>query len=155
TWTEPGMSRDSRGRFMRSAWWQSPTQAGTITPRTRIALLCERAGASTTGGWSMKTPRFAMLAVLFVGCIRALRVPADKPADKPAPLRKAFIDGSGPDWKQLGPDDFVNVNCDQDTWTFNKDGSIRCTGQPLGVCRTKKQYTNFELVAEWKHEKRS
>jgi hypothetical protein len=79
-------------------------------------------------------------------------VSADKQKEKAARPR-AFIDGTGHGWKALAAGDFENVNCDKDTWTFRKDGSIRCTGLPIGVCRTKKQYTNFELVAEWKHEK--
>ncbi len=72
--------------------------------------------------------------------------------EKPSPLPRAFIDGNGPDWKVLGQDDFENVNCNDDTWSW-KDGTLYCTGQPVGVMRTKKQYTNFELVLEWMHEK--
>jgi hypothetical protein len=71
---------------------------------------------------------------------------AAEPADAP----KACIDGVGPDWRALTGDDFENVNCDADTWTW-KDGFVKCTGQPVGVTRSKKPYTNFELVAEWKH----
>jgi hypothetical protein len=67
-------------------------------------------------------------------------------------MKKAFLDGTGPGWKPLTLDDFENVNCDKDTWS-NKDGMIRCTGQPVGVCRSKNTYTNFELVLEWRHEK--
>lgn len=67
-------------------------------------------------------------------------------------LPKAFIDGSGPDWRPLGEADFVNVNCDPDTWSF-KDGKIQCTGKPTGVMRTKDPLTNFELVVEWMHQK--
>jgi hypothetical protein len=66
------------------------------------------------------------------------------------PRASAIIDGQGPDWHPLGEADFVNVNCQDDTWTF-KDGTIHCTGQPVGVMRSKKPYTNFELVAEWRH----
>jgi hypothetical protein len=73
-------------------------------------------------------------------------------AQTPAHLPKAYVDGTGPGWKQLGKDDFVNVNCAKDTWTW-KDGEVHCTGQPVGVCRTQKQYTNFEMVAEWNHRK--
>jgi Domain of Unknown Function (DUF1080) len=73
-------------------------------------------------------------------------------AGEPAEQPRAFIDGTGPGWKPLGGDDFVNVNCDKDTWTF-KDGAVHCTGRPVGVCRTRKPYTNFELVAGWRHEK--
>lgn len=67
-------------------------------------------------------------------------------------LPKAFIDGSGIGWTALGEQDFVNVNCSADTWTW-KDRVLSCTGQPTGVLRTRRQYTNFELVAQWKHLK--
>jgi hypothetical protein len=73
---------------------------------------------------------------------------AAEPEQKP----RAFIDGTGPGWKTLGAEDFVNVNCDEDTWTW-KDDSVHCTGKPIGVCRTKKLVTNFELVAQWRHNK--
>jgi Domain of Unknown Function (DUF1080) len=58
----------------------------------------------------------------------------------------------GPDWRNLGQDDFVNVNCDPETWSF-PDGEIHCTGSPVGVMRTKEQFTNLELVVEWRHLK--
>jgi hypothetical protein len=63
---------------------------------------------------------------------------------------KAYIDGTGPGWTTLTGEDFVNVNCYDDTWTW-KDGAAKCTGKPVGVIRSKNEYTNFELVAEWKH----
>ncbi len=65
---------------------------------------------------------------------------------------KAFINGEGPGWVELTLEDFTNVNCDPDTWTM-KEGMIHCTGTPVGVTRSKKQYANFELVAEWMHLK--
>jgi hypothetical protein len=71
-------------------------------------------------------------------------------ADEPSPPPRAFVDGTGPGWKALGEKDFVNVNCDAATWTW-KDGDVHCTGQPVGVIRTTKPYTNFELVARWRH----
>ncbi len=70
--------------------------------------------------------------------------------DEPAPPPRAFIDGTGPDWRTLGEADFVNVNCDPDTWTWNKDLAM-CTGKPVGVIRSRKRFTNFELVARWRH----
>jgi hypothetical protein len=100
----------------------------------------------------MKMLRFGVPAVVCMAFILVSgAVPADR-TDKATERSKAFIDGSGPDWKPLAFDDFVNVNGDKDTWT-GKDGAIHCTGQPVGVCRTKKTYTNFELVAEWRHNK--
>ncbi|HZS08200.1 MAG TPA: DUF1080 domain-containing protein [Blastocatellia bacterium] len=63
---------------------------------------------------------------------------------------KAFVDGTGPDWRALGEKDFTNVNCRPDTWSWKKD-LLSCTGQPTGVMRTRQIFTNFELVVEWRH----
>ena len=65
---------------------------------------------------------------------------------------RAFIDGSGPGWAALGEEDFVNVNCAEDTWTWT-DGGAHCTGRPTGVIRSQKQYKNFELVVQWRHQR--
>jgi hypothetical protein len=65
-------------------------------------------------------------------------------------MPKALIDGTGLGWTELTGDDFVKVNCDDDTWAWN-GGAAKCTGKPVGVTRTKKPYTNFEMVAQWKH----
>jgi len=78
--------------------------------------------------------------------------PQSSSADEPAALPKAFIDGIGPDWRELVEADFADVNGTPETWTW-KDGVIYCTGTPIGVLRTAKQYTNFEFVAQWKHMK--
>ena len=71
-------------------------------------------------------------------------------AQQPAPLPKAVIDGAGPGWYALGQEHFVNVNCDPDTWSWT-NGMVHCRGKPIGVIRTTKLYTNFELVAQWRH----
>jgi hypothetical protein len=71
-------------------------------------------------------------------------------ADEPAALPRAFLDGTGPGWRELGEADFQDVNGEPDTWTF-KDGMIHCSGQPVGVIRTKEPVKNFELVAQWRH----
>ena len=73
-------------------------------------------------------------------------------ADEPPALPKAFIDGTGPGWVTLGKADFVNANCAEDTWSW-KDGITHCTGKPVGVLRSQKQYKNIELVVEWRHLK--
>jgi hypothetical protein len=79
-------------------------------------------------------------------------LPALLPADAPAALPKATIDGTGPGWRTLSGDDFVTVNGNKDTWTW-KGTEAHCTGQPVGVTRMKTPVTNFELVLEWKHLK--
>ncbi|MEX2118950.1 MAG: DUF1080 domain-containing protein [Pirellulales bacterium] len=71
-------------------------------------------------------------------------------ADEQKALPKAYVDGSGPGWRELGEADFINVNCDPDTWTW-KEGVAHCTGQPVGVIRSKNELTNFELVVQWRH----
>ena len=45
---------------------------------------------------------------------------------------------------------WVNVNTDEDTWTV-RDGVLVCSGRPIGVMRTEKQYENFVLHIEWMH----
>jgi len=43
-----------------------------------------------------------------------------------------------------------NVNTAPDTWHVEKDLLI-CTGKPIGVMRSEKQYENFILHIEWMH----
>lgn len=77
----------------------------------------------------------------------------DPPKTAPASdVHAALIDGEGLGWRALGPDDFAPVNSAADTWTW-KDGVLHCTGQPVSVLRTAKQFTNVEVVVEWMHEK--
>jgi hypothetical protein len=45
---------------------------------------------------------------------------------------------------------WVNVNTDKDTWSV-KDGILVCSGRPIGVMRSDRQYENFVLHIEWKH----
>ena len=63
-----------------------------------------------------------------------------------------LIDDSQPGWRSLTKDDLVKVNSADDTWS-RRDGVLHCTGQPVSVIRSRKQYRNFELVVEWMHEK--
>lgn len=72
-----------------------------------------------------------------------------KGAEEPT-LPKAYVDGTGPGWKELGQGDFAQVNCDPDTFTW-KGGTVSCTGRPIGALRSVKPYTNFEMVAQWRH----
>ena len=45
---------------------------------------------------------------------------------------------------------WYNVNTEPGTWS-EKNGMLMCTGQPIGVMRSEKQYENFMLHIEWKH----
>jgi len=71
-------------------------------------------------------------------------------AEDAEPVNRASIDGSEPGWRSLGEADFEMVNGDPETWTWKGDG-VACTGKPVGVTRTKRQITNFELVLQWRH----
>jgi hypothetical protein len=88
----------------------------------------------------------------FAAACFASLITLSSPSRADESLPKAFLDGEGPGWKALGEQDFVNVNCDTDTWSF-KDGMISCTGKPTGVMRMKEPVTNFELVVQWRHLK--
>jgi hypothetical protein len=46
--------------------------------------------------------------------------------------------------------EWLNVNTDADTWTV-KNGLLRCTGKPIGVMRSARQFENFILHVEWMH----
>lgn len=91
----------------------------------------------------------AVLALLLLPAVRGACA-AEEGAAGAAP--KAFIDGTAPGWVALGDEDFENVNCYEETWTW-KEGVAHCTGDPVGVIRSKKQFVNFELVVEWRHLK--
>lgn len=70
--------------------------------------------------------------------------------EKPEPVTRAFIDGTGEGWRALGKDDFTKCNSADDTWTWHDNG-VSCTGQPVSIIRSVKQYTNFEMVCQWMH----
>ena len=62
--------------------------------------------------------------------------------------------GAAPEFRDLfnGKDltGWVNVNTDPDTWKV-KDGVLVCSGHPIGVMRSDRQYENFILHIEWMH----
>ncbi len=97
----------------------------------------------------MRNVRHCTLFVVTVGCFLLLAFGA---GTQERAVPNIVIDGTGPGWRQLGEDDFATVNCDPDTWSW-EGGMAHCTGKPVGVIRSKKPVTNFELVAEWRHLK--
>lgn len=74
-----------------------------------------------------------VLALLFAAGLRA----ADPPAFQP------LFNG-----KDLAG--WVDVNTSPDTWHV-ENGMLVCSGQPIGVMRTTRQYENFVLHVEWMH----
>jgi hypothetical protein len=61
---------------------------------------------------------------------------------------------SAPEFRELfnGKDltGWVNINTNPDTWKF-RDGLLICSGRPIGVLCSEKQYENFMLHIEWMH----
>ena len=47
-------------------------------------------------------------------------------------------------------DGWIDVNTSNETWHV-KDGMIICSGNPIGVMRSNKQYENFIMEIEWRH----
>jgi len=45
---------------------------------------------------------------------------------------------------------WVDVNTSKETWTV-REGLLVCSGHPIGVLRTERQYENFLLHIEWRH----
>jgi len=45
---------------------------------------------------------------------------------------------------------WVDVNTSKETWSV-RDGLLVCSGHPIGVMRSEKQYENFVLHIEWRH----
>ncbi|NND08192.1 MAG: DUF1080 domain-containing protein [Saprospiraceae bacterium] len=45
---------------------------------------------------------------------------------------------------------WVDVNTSPETWRV-EDSMIICTGKPIGVMRTDRQYENFIIEIEWRH----
>ncbi|MFN7946986.1 MAG: DUF1080 domain-containing protein [Blastocatellia bacterium] len=94
--------------------------------------------------------RMSVLRFLALVCLTVLVGLSSVARQAQQQARRAFVDGTGPGWRSLGEQDFANVNCYEDTWKW-KDGLLTCSGKPIGVMRTRQQFTNFELVLEWRH----
>lgn len=89
------------------------------------------------------------LAALTLTCMGHIAFAEESAAPE---LPKACLDGTGPGWRDMTEDEFINQNTDDDTWRW--DGNlIHNKGIPVGVLRTKKKFTNFELVVQWRHLK--
>ena len=76
------------------------------------------------------------------------------PVDQTQTESAARVTGTESGWQPLHFKDFVNINCNADTWQ-NQEDRIVCKGDCNGGFRTKDQYKNFELVMKWKHLRRS
>ena len=70
-----------------------------------------------------------------------------------APVETGTTDTLAEGWQTLEAEDFINVNCHDDTWTW-QGGHAFCTGKPTGVIRYREPLKNFEFTCEWMHKKK-
>ena len=87
-----------------------------------------------------------VLCVLFLSTIGAF---AQK-ADITFGTETAFRDLLSGKKKSGQTINWINVNTEPTTWKKQKDLLI-CSGHPIGVMRSEKQYENFILTVEWRH----
>lgn len=85
------------------------------------------------------------LTSLSTAALLFLATTALSPADEAAPQWRDLFNG-----KDLTG--WVDVNTSPATWSV-KDGLLVCTGKPIGVMRSDRQYENFILHIEWRHMK--
>ena len=71
-------------------------------------------------------------------------LPETAQADEPAAFRELFNGKDLSGW--------VDVNTTKETWSV-RDGLLVCSGLPIGVMRSERQYENFILHIEWRHMK--
>jgi hypothetical protein len=83
--------------------------------------------------------------VFLIGLIVAPAVQAQEQSAGPVPKFVSLFNGRDlTGWK--------DVNTSPETWSV-KDGLLVCSGLPIGVMRSEKQYENFVLHIEWRHMK--
>jgi hypothetical protein len=80
--------------------------------------------------------------VVSLGCLSLL---ASDSLTQSGPLPQ-FVDL----FKGANLNNWINVNTTPDTWRFQKDVLV-CSGHPIGVMRSVKEYENFVLHVEWMH----
>jgi hypothetical protein len=108
----------------------------------------------------MNTHALVPFALIVLGLSASAQNAAQSETPQPAPQSghsgpshiRAFVDEESPGWVTLGQSDFTAVNSAEDTWSWEKN-LLHCTGKPVSVLRTAKEYKNFEMVVEWSHLK--
>ena len=91
----------------------------------------------------------AIILCISLLCVASMKSSAQQPNikfGKEISSQKIFSELKEKDKSLL----WVNVNTEPETWTLQKDILV-CSGHPIGVMRSEKQYENFILHIEWKH----
>lgn len=99
----------------------------------------------------MRTYVKILVLLLFVTCFTGITAKISAQEPKISFGNSILLDHviSKPKEKEI-PLLWLNVNTSIDTWHVEKDILI-CSGQPIGVMRSEKQYENFILHIEWMH----
>ncbi len=99
----------------------------------------------------MKNYRYRLILILLVASLSFIEINAIAQGTKivfgkSVSLQKITSETKEKD-KSLA---WINVNTDPDTWHVQKDILV-CSGHPIGVMRSEKQFENFILHVEWMH----
>jgi hypothetical protein len=90
---------------------------------------------------------------LLLTCLMLSAMAISVQAQKPLVKFGKEINSTNPSGKEKKKDasiQWIQVNTPEETWTL-KNGELICSGRPIGVMRSEKQYENFILHVEWKH----
>jgi hypothetical protein len=103
----------------------------------------------------MKT--VSLLSMIGAGLLLVVAFTMSTAAESDASAKPAATGPvDAPQWVSLfnGRDltGWVDVNTSPETWTV-RDDLLVCSGKPIGVMRSAKQYENFILHIEWRHMK--
>jgi hypothetical protein len=82
------------------------------------------------------------IAAFVIGAVVSVSVARESHAQALPSFRKLFNGKDLTGW--------VPVNTDKDTWKV-RNGVLVCSGKPIGVMRSERQYENFILHVEWRH----
>lgn len=86
------------------------------------------------------------LALTAALCLSPLS-PSETKSTPAAPAEQLLFNGKNLDgWRYYLSDHLVGM---EDVWSV-RDGLLVCKGEPMGYLYTKKPYTNFRLVVEWR-----
>ncbi len=95
-----------------------------------------------------------MWTKLFYSTLCLIALATTKSFAQPAPIQFGQVTPFESITSKSGKSDtpllWVNVNTAPDTWKL-KGKELVCTGKPIGVMRSEKQYENFILHVEWMH----
>lgn len=94
----------------------------------------------------MITHRYSLALILFGWSMAAFSQKITLEFGTTTPLQTITSSEQG---KEI-PVKWINVNTNDDTWKLDKSELI-CSGHPIGVMRSEKQFENFILHIEWKH----